>query len=66
MFLTITIDTTQKTKKTVAFNKSKVSAQKGFIKARNGKKISIFRKMRNFIKSLKASRYRLGRAVIGY
>lgn len=66
MFLTITIDTTQKSKKTIAFNKSKIQAKKGFFKARNGKKISIFRKIKSFFKSLKGAKYRMGRAVIGY
>jgi hypothetical protein len=65
MFLTITIDTSQKNK-TVKFAKSKLQAERGWKKEKNGKKAGFLRRIRYFFRSFKVKQYRLGKQVIGF
>jgi hypothetical protein len=61
MFLTITIDTSQKKNKKVRMNQNKVNASKGWKRSINSKKRSLVQKIRVWRRSMKgAGIYKFG------
>ena len=65
MFITLTIDTNIKNKKTVRLNKSKISPASGWRKGVNMKKRTVWQKTKDWRKSLQTKNYNLnGQTVI--
>ena len=59
MFITLTIDTNIKNKKTVRLNKSKISPSAGWRKGVNMKKRTSWQKIKDWRKSLHSKNYNL-------
>lgn len=60
MFITLTIDTSQKKNSFINLHRSKIDAKSGWRKAIHVKKRSFFQKFKAWRRSLKSGQYKLG------
>ncbi len=63
MFLTITIDTSEKRKELIKMRKKKISAKKGWRKAPNVRKTSIIQRFQSWRRTFRTGYYKFGRQI---
>lgn len=63
MFLTITIDTSEKKKNLIQMKKKKINAKRGWKKPSNVKKLNFIARLKVWRKSFRVGYYKLGKQI---